>query len=37
MALGHAVGTGGADNDGIDSEHGKATFGRNHIPQRAGK
>lgn len=27
MALGHAVGAGGADNDGIDSEHGGPPLG----------
>lgn len=26
-----------ADNDGLDSEHAEATFGRNRIPQHAAK
>lgn len=31
------VGTGRADNAGIDNEQGKATFGRNRISQHGGE
>lgn len=31
------VGTGGADNAGIDNVQGKATFGRNRISQHGGE